>query len=127
MKKTYILLFVFLSLSIKAQTIDECYINASNLDTVRTTSWFNLENEDTYLLSFRITRINSEFTLDLKYHFGADQRFTVLKGDSVWIKFPGLTVTLFSLDSVYSKKGGGDIRGQHERADYPGCDREVQN
>lgn len=121
MKRLFTLSLLLFTLSLPAQITGESYIMVNGLDTVRKTSWYNLENSSTILLSFRITKLNSDFTLELKYHFGADQRFKVAKGDSIWLKFDnGASLTLFSLDSAISRKAGATYEGSVKGLITPG-------
>jgi hypothetical protein len=60
-----------------------------------------------------MTRLNSQYTIELKYHFGGTEVFTVKRGDSIWIKFDGgMTIPLYALDSVNASRGGATIPGE---------------
>lgn len=121
MKIRMLLFLCLVSIGLSAQEKGDCYIDAKTGDTVRNTKWYNLENASTYLISFRFVRINSAFTLELKYHFGEGGNFTIKKGDSLWIKFDnGASITLFSNDSAKSRKGAAAFPGAMRGLVTPG-------
>lgn len=107
--------------------LEKCYIDSRSGDTIRETKWTLVGSASDYLLNFRMTRINSKFTLDLSYHFGAKEKFLVPKGDSVWVKFiGGAKITLFAQDSTRSYKGGAMIPGSLKGAVTPGVSVKYQ-
>jgi hypothetical protein len=96
--------------------LEKCFIDSKTGDTIIKTKWTRVNYSSKFLLNFRMTRIDSEFTFDLSYHFGPSEPFTVAKGDSVWIKFfGGMKVVLYSKASAQSDKGAAmtskDLRG----------------
>ncbi|TRZ72061.1 MAG: hypothetical protein D4R97_06190 [Bacteroidetes bacterium] len=119
MKKAIILLvFILPLLTLRGQDADggllqKCCIDSKTGDTVRASFWKQVDFSSKYLLNFRMTRINSIYTLELSYHFGRDEPFAIAKGDSVWIKFiGGFRLSLYANDSVKSRKGGARIPGK---------------
>jgi len=106
--KTQFLILVFIGFSMQAicQKIDERYINTKTGDTVLSSLWNNVTYEDNGMFSFRMVHMNSDFYLELKFNFGKNPPFWVSKNDSVWVKFSdGLTIQLYSEDSVHSERG----------------------
>lgn len=93
------------SLILQGQKIDDHYIVKSTRDTIVTTKWTKVEKTDFFLLSFRLTRHNSAYALELKFNFGDGPVFKVNKGDSIMIKFKsGWGFSLYAKDTVKSKK-----------------------
>ncbi len=90
----------------QAQKLDDHYIAIKTNDTIVTTKWMKVEKSEAFLLSFRFSKHNSQYSLELKFNFGDGPVFSVKKGDSVMIKFKsGWGFSLFATDSVKSKVG----------------------
>lgn len=93
--------------------LKKCFIDSKTGDTIIATSWRQADVATNYLINFRMTRINSIYTLELSYHFGKGPKFSVSKDDSIWIKFVGgYRLVLYSIDSVKSRRGGAKIPGE---------------
>ena len=101
----------------QAQEIKDCYILTITNDTILSTDWVNLEKSETLLLSFRMVKHNSEYSMELKYNFGKGDVFSVAKGDSVMIKFDsGYSFSIYANDNVISKIGGASYPGSMKGA-----------
>lgn len=104
-------LVIFSSFS-QAQKLGDHYIAIKTNDTIVTTKWTKVEKSEAFLLSFRFSKHNSQYALDLKFNFGDGPGFSVKKGDSVMIKFKsGWGFSLFAKDSVKSKVGMSSYPG----------------
>lgn len=117
MKKLIIVLLFSLSMTAMGQGesgyIEKCYIDSQSKDTIISTYWKHLYYANPYLMNFRMTKINSTYMLDLKYHFGNGEMFTVEKGDSIWIKFAGgFTLPIYAIETVQSSLSGAAIEGE---------------
>lgn len=113
MKNHLLLIIIFLCTSVAiGQDIKECYITMDTHDTLVATDWVKTKPSESLLVSFRMSKRNSIYYLELKYHFGKGSQFSITKGDSVKIKFKsGWGYTVFSSDSVVSKIGLAKIPG----------------
>ncbi len=102
---TCFILFLLTGFS-QAQELENHYIATETHDTIVSTNWVTIDKSETLLLSFRMTKHNSQYALELKYNFGKGPVFSVRKGDSVMIKFiSGWGFSVFAGDSVVSKVG----------------------
>jgi|GEM_PF-3162887 len=101
-----IFLIVIPLIYLQGQKLCEHYIATKTNDTVISTTWEILDRTEVFLLAFRMVKHNSQYFLELRYHFGEGQAFNVCKGDSVMVKFAsGWGFTMFAKDSVRSRVG----------------------
>ncbi|MCX6245752.1 MAG: hypothetical protein NTU98_13740 [Bacteroidetes bacterium] len=112
MKKSIPLLFCIVSLvlapSTHAQTqgLKLCYIDSKTGDTIKATYWKRLIKTSDYLVNFCVSQKNSQRNIELKFHFGEKEDFSVSDTNSLWIKLAnGTTIKLKSRENVTSKKG----------------------
>jgi hypothetical protein len=106
-KKILVFLMILLPLiQLNGQNLHEHYIATKTHDTVISTSWEILDRTEVFLLSFRMLKHNSQYYLELRYHFGEGPAFSVNKGDSVRVKFlSGWGFSVFANDTVNSQVG----------------------
>ena len=107
MKKILVFFLILLPLiHLQGQALYEHYIATKTHDTVISTSWEILDRTEVFLLSFRMLKHNSQYFLELRYHFGEGPAFRVNKGDSLRVKFlSGWGFSVFAKDNVQSQVG----------------------
>jgi hypothetical protein len=112
MKKSLALLFCIISLILAPSTqaqnqgLKLCYIDTKTGDTIKATYWKKLIKTSDYLVTFCVSQKNSQRYLEVKFHFGEKEVFSVSDTNSLWIKLAnGNTIKLKSRDNVTSRKG----------------------
>lgn|GEM_PF-3187031 len=108
---------------IHGQIKTDSYINAVTLDTVKMTEWVTVSKSAGGAATFRLSRINSQRSIELRFCFGSMSPFNVSTKDSLWLVDQDGNVFSFPcLTNDFSRTGAGPAVNSFLGMEMPGIE-----